>query len=798
MKARDSFKAWEPPEDSVRLLLDFAAYSLLELLSLALIDKQFHAVASKRFARELHWFGINVSSDGDTGHRPADMARVLMPQVAQKFVQLPKLMLCSPCVTDQVVVEPCYDEFAPFNEDEAVFCCQHCEMPIVKFNDIISSDYQIMKGRGYFTAMAYNVNLSDDSHAVGYTSGRYTVRHVSCGRCSLQLGITYATCDEEENEYKLGKFLLAQYLLLRPPCCLSRTQPLTFKQPTTLCRRCERTATRSVLELVNCITQGLFSLSRMRRLYELLLRQHALELLAEHRAAPPSISSDGRILTTECRALVAWCLPLLRPRAAGIAQVADAQHIVTRLASTSRPVSNPESSSPIAAGLHVHIWQDALKDRLGMLTCLRPAIQDQKHLYTMLTSVVRFIGAFCCVAQHSAPLGTGGVDRGPALLKLLPALVVPSRNDACRSAKALSLAVRKEWAVTTGEGDTDVASGCRALTAMELNAIDNAIESWAAEEHTMSTSVTTSAAASSRGKVAPTPGSTRGGSAASRVIPPVPPWFWHGDNARQRHSPRSRSPSQSAIPLQAPLSAASVAEPPHFAPPPRHQTRVALANSPATFPEPVVEGHRLRGSEEAASHINLDVAHRGYIGGRSVAVVDSADDDSVLLCCLTCGAPTVKVGDAVSANYRMSPSYHASFVHGSTSPEDPHEPFHANSTTRDLCCLSCACRNEPPTNAEQERSFPPPPLAGFIIRYLVPAGFMVPATAQPAPATARSWSSASRASSSRALVPQTQTVLQVPAAPLHGDASGRGRSTYVITATPRHLPLQVLLPASRE
>lgn len=62
LQVRSSPKAWEPPEDTIRLLLDFAASSLLELLSLALIDKNFHATALQRFANEYRYFDIHLNS----------------------------------------------------------------------------------------------------------------------------------------------------------------------------------------------------------------------------------------------------------------------------------------------------------------------------------------------------------------------------------------------------------------------------------------------------------------------------------------------------------------------------------------------------------------------------------------------------------------------------------------------------------------------------------------------------------------------------------------------------------------
>ena len=61
----------------MRLVVDFAIGTILELLALALVDRQFNRLAWRRFQHELRWLGTS------------DDTHLLTPQVASQFVALP-------------------------------------------------------------------------------------------------------------------------------------------------------------------------------------------------------------------------------------------------------------------------------------------------------------------------------------------------------------------------------------------------------------------------------------------------------------------------------------------------------------------------------------------------------------------------------------------------------------------------------------------------------------------------------------------------------------------------------------
>eukprot|EP00440_Ansanella_granifera_P012834 gb/GFBE01013938.1/.p1 GENE.gb/GFBE01013938.1/~~gb/GFBE01013938.1/.p1 ORF type:complete len:396 (+),score=60.60 gb/GFBE01013938.1/:1-1188(+) len=284
------------PEDALRLVVDFAVSNILELLALALVDRQHHGMAWHRFVHELKWHGAAPPRDSV----PSASCQLLVPQVAQQFVSLPELAFHGPGVSGEVQRDTLLDTFLPFAEE--VHCpllhCQGCSTPILKVEDVISSNYRIMTGRAYLTGAAYNVRVSEDMHEASYTTGVYRVRNVSCAVCELRLGITYVGAVDHQNQYKVGKYLVGQNCFVRPACCLlqgGRTADL----PMPLCPRCQRTSERGALQLVNLMTAGL-QVSRTRQLYNSLLRQEALESFTP---------SSGRMSAP--RALLAWPQPRL-------------------------------------------------------------------------------------------------------------------------------------------------------------------------------------------------------------------------------------------------------------------------------------------------------------------------------------------------------------------------------------------------------------------------------------------------------------------------------------------------------
>lgn len=98
-----------------------------------------------------------------------------------------------------------------------MYLCAKCETHIFQEEDILSSNYHAMSGPGYLTAAARNVCESPELQTQMYTTGKYTVREVSCSQCSNVLGVTYVGTADARNRYKVGKFLLGRDRLKLPP-----------------------------------------------------------------------------------------------------------------------------------------------------------------------------------------------------------------------------------------------------------------------------------------------------------------------------------------------------------------------------------------------------------------------------------------------------------------------------------------------------------------------------------------------------------------------------------------------------
>lgn len=97
------------------------------------------------------------------------------------------------------------------------YLCTKCDAHIFEEEDILSSNYHAMSGPGYLTAAARNTRELPELQTQMYTTGKYTVREVSCQHCGNVLGVTYVGTADARNCYKVGKFLLGRDRLKLPP-----------------------------------------------------------------------------------------------------------------------------------------------------------------------------------------------------------------------------------------------------------------------------------------------------------------------------------------------------------------------------------------------------------------------------------------------------------------------------------------------------------------------------------------------------------------------------------------------------
>lgn len=486
-----------PADDAVHIILEFANSTLMELIAHAIVDRQFHAVSCQIFCAILE----RIESREAVGmvSPSSQIARLCTPHVARTFVCLPEFSLAEllpKSGAEQKEDADLNTAFSYFAEDEALLHCLGCNVPIIRANDIVSSNYRIVTGRAYLTNAAYNISISEDSFEAQYTTGQYTVKHVSCSRCQIRLGVTYTDALDRANRYKVGKFLLGQKLFARPDCCTAPTHRAADQQETsgTMCHRCTRNTSRSMLQMI-CLMTDNMNIARTIKLHWLLLRQKELEDQARLRAPQDS----RRFMHMARRALIAKCLPLLRrvppgsfsrcprvsmPRVARLfPQYAAGSHEHTPQQARSSTGDSPCASgcqcppatfntAPMTVSLvHTEAWSAVLKERIGMLVwpqvlqdSMLPSTWgaamlplesfDDAHLRKGLTNVLRFIDTVSVISQRRAPAGHVGLEKIPALLKALPSVASMSNVGPVAAMRVVARTVRQEWVLRAGPTET--------------------------------------------------------------------------------------------------------------------------------------------------------------------------------------------------------------------------------------------------------------------------------------------------------------------------------------------------------
>jgi hypothetical protein len=483
----------------MQIILEFANSNLMELIAHAIVDRQFHAVSCQIFYTILE--RIESRETAGMVSPSSQIARLCSPHVARTFVSLPEFSLREMLPKSGAELKEDTDltnAFSHFAEDEALLHCLGCNVPIIRANDIVSSNYRIVTGRAYLSNAAYNISVSEDSFEAQYTTGQYTVKHVACGSCDTRLGVTYIDAMDRANRYKVGKFLLGQKLFARPDCCAASTHRATDQQEPccNMCHRCTRNTARSTMQLVCLMTDNL-SLAQTIKLHSLLLRQKELEDQARLR----SPADSRRFMHMARRALIAKCLPLLRrvpppgsgpfsrcprvsmPRVAHLFPQSTGSHGQEPQAQSSTQSGDavvqrvPTTFNTAAVGciplVHTEAWSAVLKERIGMLVwpqglqdvMLHPGrglamlpleSVDDAQLRKGLTHVLRFIETVAVLSQRRAPVGHVGLEKMPALLKALPSFTPMSQAGPVAAMRVLARTVRQEWILRAGPGETPV------------------------------------------------------------------------------------------------------------------------------------------------------------------------------------------------------------------------------------------------------------------------------------------------------------------------------------------------------
>lgn len=455
-------------EDATRLMVDFAAGCLFDLLSLALVDRQFHSITKLRFLHEVCWLGavhlLGPRSPADSRTTAKGVAQLLHAPTAQQFVSLSSLPLVSPGVTCTDDDAPVGGLLAPFSERESLLHCASCSTPILKADDIISSNYRLMTGKAYFSRAAHNVRIADEATEANYTSGRYIIRNVCCAQCSARVGVTFTEALDAQNRFKEGKFLLSQQSFTRLACCSRSKKKSPQDLPMRFCPMCQKVSARSVLQLVYLITNG-FDVCLVRRLYDQLCSQRMLEA-----AASSHPLSKAQLLVAP-QAMSACCM-----------SNSESARDEGEFFSIRRGVGVSSSSSSRSSRRHTRgsdgaviaracdAWQNALLARFELLASVPVGSLADEHLDILLSSIVRFAGLVHVLSKALAPVGSSAPDKLTLLFRSLPGLLSQGASwNSLRVARALALAVHSEWCGSPAALSASVSSAASANDGFDAN-----------------------------------------------------------------------------------------------------------------------------------------------------------------------------------------------------------------------------------------------------------------------------------------------------------------------------------------
>lgn len=337
---------------------------------------------------------------------------------------------------------------------------------------------------------------------------------------------------------------------------------------------------------------------------------------------------------------MAWCLPRLRgsslhqqQQPCGSAS-GHAQRVAKLLTTAGF------EPSEVLPRVNADLWQDTLRERFGMLECLQPVFQGEAHLSSALAAV-RFVAVACRMAASTSPKGSSRPERVALLLQLLPALVATTRaEEAVRGARALVLAVRREWVTADDAGGVN---GNGSLSTAEKQAIVDAI--------------TKHVAAGFLGEPCVPPGSAAapgGGAIATSLAPPTEALPFPLDPGAAQS--QSVSPSHIAD-IWSPRSAADDAS---------TQTEEGGLNLEDVEDVPLSDGNQ------------------------------TTSTDEILLQCLSCGNPILRADDILSSSYRImtGPAYLTSSAYNVQLSSESHEAMYTSGqyTVCDVTCARCSAR----------------------------------------------------------------------------------------------------------
>ncbi|CAG9990271.1 unnamed protein product [Clonostachys byssicola] len=108
----------------------------------------------------------------------------------------------------QIQVPPAVDQQAK------VYDCKTCEVPLALERSRIArhQKYQGRDGPAFLFKETSNIHASPPFE-MEMTTGRHTVRNISCAKCDALVGWMYVNAPRPSEQYKVGNYMLEKELL---------------------------------------------------------------------------------------------------------------------------------------------------------------------------------------------------------------------------------------------------------------------------------------------------------------------------------------------------------------------------------------------------------------------------------------------------------------------------------------------------------------------------------------------------------------------------------------------------------
>lgn len=98
-------------------------------------------------------------------------------------------------------------------EGERIYGCANCKTHLATIHSMMSRAFNGQHGRAYLFETVVNV-VEGEPIDRDMTTGKHTVRDISCCKCRTVLGWKYDRAYEPLQQYKEGKFILERNLLV--------------------------------------------------------------------------------------------------------------------------------------------------------------------------------------------------------------------------------------------------------------------------------------------------------------------------------------------------------------------------------------------------------------------------------------------------------------------------------------------------------------------------------------------------------------------------------------------------------